>query len=178
VAALFGEGLLKAEVVARLNADACLGDGVRRAAVALAERTPDDPWALNDRARKLATEPGRSAADYALALRLVETACAAGPEDPAVLGTLGVAQYRTGQHPAAVATLRRCLELYGPAYDWDVTELAFLALAHQRLGQTEPAAAHAERVRARLKDLQGPADGRQRDLLKEIDALGIGTARP
>jgi hypothetical protein len=89
-----------------------------------------------------------------------------------VLGTLGVAQFRVGQYAAAAATLARCLEVYGPVYDWDLTETAFLALAHLRLAQPDRAKAYADRVRERVKDPQGPADDGLGALLREIEALG------
>jgi dipeptidyl aminopeptidase/acylaminoacyl peptidase len=172
---LIAEGLLKDQLRDRLKADDNLSDAERRVALEFAERALEDPGALGSRARKLARNAGLPDADYTLALRLAEAARAAGPDDPAVLGTLGVAQYRAGQHAAAVTTLARCLEVYGPAYDWDLTEAAFLALAHQRLGQKELAMTYADRVRARAEAPVTPADEDLRGLLREFEALGIGT---
>src|SRR5262249_16914572 len=69
-------------------------------------------------------------------LRRAEAACQHEPNNDTYLNTLGVAQYRVGLLREALATLRRSNALSGGS---DPANLAFLAMAYQRLEQAEQA---------------------------------------
>jgi uncharacterized protein HemY len=80
----------------------------------------------------LILKPGQPAASYERGLRLVRAACRLEPDNGNLVDNLGVAQYRAGLVPEALATLTRSNALnQGRAPE----DLAFLAMAHQRLGQ-------------------------------------------
>ena len=68
---------------------------------------------------------------------MAQKALAEKPKDYYCLNTLGAALYRSGQYTAAIGRLNeacKALREGGTAFDW-----LFLAMAHQRLGQTEQA---------------------------------------
>ena len=74
-------------------------------------------------------------ADPAPVVKLAETALAGRPDDPAVLTTMGAALYRAGQFEPAAKRLKEAVEARpGMAAAWFL-----LALAQQRLGQTDEA---------------------------------------
>jgi hypothetical protein len=68
-----------------------------------------------------------------------------------ILNTLGVAQYLAGLEPVALATATHSNALnQGKVPD----DLAFLAMAHQRLGQTSEARATLDRLRDLMREIQ------------------------
>lgn len=64
---------------------------------------PDDARALNHLGYMLADQTER----YAEALELIERAIALSPDDPAIIDSLGWAQYKLGRYEEALANLRR-----------------------------------------------------------------------
>jgi tetratricopeptide (TPR) repeat protein len=99
--------------------------------------------------------------------RLVELAgraVAEQPANPAYLGALGSAHYRAGQYDAALRRLTEAVQAHGKGgmvQDW-----LFLALAHQRLGDTgaarqwlEHAARWIERAERETPDHAAPRPG-------------------
>ncbi len=64
---------------------------------------PDDSRALNHLGYMLANETER----YEEALQLLERAIAVSPDDPAIIDSLGWAQYKLGRYEEALANLRR-----------------------------------------------------------------------
>jgi tetratricopeptide (TPR) repeat protein len=85
----------------------------------------------NDEAWRLVTGPADKR-DPPRALELMRQALRDDPDDPTLLNTLGVVQYRNGQHREAVATLERSLA--AGKGQFDAFDLFFLAMAHVRLG--------------------------------------------
>ena len=86
----------------------------------------------------LATRPDSHQRWPGVALDLAQQAVELAPQDGDVWQTLGIAQYRAANWPAAVAALNRSIELRsrrGPA-SW-----LFLAMAHWQLGEREKAQA-------------------------------------
>ena len=59
------------------------------------------------------------------------------PDSPLFLNTLGVAQYRNGLYPEAIATLKKSLELGRGQFE--AFDLFFLAMAYHRLGDLSKA---------------------------------------
>ena len=69
---------------------------------------PDDSRALNHLGYMLADRTNR----HDEALELAERAIAISPDDPAIIDTLGWAQYKVGRHEEALANLRRAFEVF------------------------------------------------------------------
>ena len=97
----------------------------------------------NNRAWELATGP-ESTRDPRRALPLARRAVELTPAQNIYLNTLGVVQYRVGQHAEAIATLERSLAAGGG--QTDAFDLFFLAMAHHRLGHRGQARAAYDRA--------------------------------
>jgi tetratricopeptide (TPR) repeat protein len=78
------------------------------------------------------------------ALELARKAVALTPGTAIYLNTLGVAQYRAGQHAEAVATLEKSLA--AGKGETDAFDLFFLAMARFQLGQIARARADSDRA--------------------------------
>jgi len=91
---------------------------------------------LNNLAWDLATCPDRRVWKPDRAVELAKRAIELAPKEAAYWNTLGVAQYRAGEHQAAVDTLKKSMELRsgGDALDW-----FFLAMAHWQLKNQDDA---------------------------------------
>jgi tetratricopeptide (TPR) repeat protein len=142
---LFAEALLRAEVLARIRADAGLRAPVRQEALKLAEILPENASALNDASWGVVRHPGGGAA-YQRALGQAEAACRLAPNDANYLSTLGAAYYRLGKYPEAVEALEKSLP--GDAANGaDAPDLYFLTMCHCRLGSTAKAREWFERAK-------------------------------
>jgi hypothetical protein len=132
------------------------------------ETRPESALALNNAAWELVKLPNRPEADSLRGLRLAETACQLEPNNGAILNTLGVAQYRTGQYEKAQATLTRSNQLdeYRQPADF-----AFLAMTQHRLHQEEAARASLERLREVMKDPKITANPENEEFLREAEAV-------
>jgi WD40 repeat protein len=174
---LFDEEVLSAGVVARLEADDDLDPALRATAVSLALARGDQLNYLNSEAWGTVRQAGRPPAELAEALRKAELVARLRPDDYGFLNTLGVAQYRAGRLEEAVATLRRCEEMYrerrGTAHPIDV---AVLAMARRRLGKDEEARADLERMRALLGAPEHAADVETAVIAREAERLVAGGA--
>jgi WD40 repeat protein len=189
VATLISQVVAQDEIIDRLKGDASLNDVVRQAALDIAGRYRQDPRLLTEAAWNSAKSPGGTAEGSRLALRQAQAACALDPENGRSLTVLGVAQYRQGQLAAAVETLTRSekinsqpskpvnfMDLSGMMLgDLRPADLAFLAMAHHRLGHQEQAQAYLARLRELLKKAQ-PGNPAQ-PFLAEAEALLTTTAR-
>ncbi|NKB33932.1 MAG: tetratricopeptide repeat protein [Pseudomonadales bacterium] len=69
---------------------------------------PDDSRALNHLGYMLADQTTR----FEEALDLIERAIAISPDDPAIIDSLGWAQYKLGRYEEALANLRRAFEVF------------------------------------------------------------------
>jgi WD40 repeat protein len=168
VAALFAAGHLRDEVAEAVRAQPGLDSAVRAVALELA-RARDVAAVLNDASWSVVREPGHDPAAYRRALRLAEAACGDMPDSGRLLNTLGVAQYRLGLYREALATLTRCNTLNGGRFPDD---LAFLALAQQRLGHAEQARRTLAELRAAMKAPSAMTDPREAALfLREAEVL-------
>jgi hypothetical protein len=162
--------LLRDDVLAALKARPHSDPEIQSACLTLAESWSDSGWACNEAAWALVCDPARSAASYRRALRLAEVACRQEPENGPFLNTLGVAQYRAGLVPEALVTLTRSNALNqgkGPA------DLAFLAMARQRQGQTLEARAMLDRLRELIRPGHAAVDteSENRAFLAEAEAV-------
>jgi serine/threonine protein kinase/WD40 repeat protein/Tfp pilus assembly protein PilF len=118
----------------------------------------------NNLAWTLATGPA-STRNPARALNLAWHAVVLTPDQAAPLKTLGVAQYRTGQHAEAIATLEKSLA--GQA-ESDAFGLFFLAMARHRLGELARARADLDRALQWRRDHPKPI---QPGWSRELDAF-------
>jgi WD40 repeat protein/tRNA A-37 threonylcarbamoyl transferase component Bud32 len=133
---LFYKGILKEEVLAQLRADPTLSEPARQEALRLAERMSEDPEQLNNTSWSLARGPNGRVEDYDLARRRALAACRLDPRNPMYLNTLGVACYRQGLYRKAIKALAKSDHVR--RHDFRSSshpgDLAFLAMAHHRLG--------------------------------------------
>jgi WD40 repeat protein/serine/threonine protein kinase/tetratricopeptide (TPR) repeat protein len=161
---LWEEVELKDEMRARLREDASLSEPLRKQALAMAERLPEDPWRLNRASRSVVEKSGLDKAKYQLALRQAETAFRLAPPGfnfhPhfQVTTNIGIAHYRLGSYKEAIENLNRSEAYYtaggGPYKAGTPWNLAFLAMAHHQLGDKKKAQDLLDRVRELIKDTQ------------------------
>src|SRR5262249_30263921 len=121
----FARLLLRDDVLAALHADRSLEPAVRAEALAQAAEWLEAPKGLYKASRAVADEPGRPAAAYRQALRLAEAACRIEDGWWGNHFTLGIAQYRARCPREALASLRRCIELYQKSNS-NIYNVAFL----------------------------------------------------
>jgi WD40 repeat protein len=174
VPSVWGEVLLKDELLSRLRQDRFLTETERRQALTIAEGYPDQatPEDLNNASWAVVRRSDADAAAYQLAWKQAEAACRLKPGDGKTLNTLGVAQYRLGQYPEALATLSRSANLNAARANGPLpADLAFLAMTHHRLGQPEQARDALVRLRDRLKDPRFAEDAASQAFLREAAAL-------
>jgi WD40 repeat protein len=176
MAGLLGQMPLRADVLERLRTLPGMSPSRRQEVIAVAETYPVNPSELNDLAWQLVKLPGGEMSGHRKALRYSEEACQLEPEDGSFLTTLGVAYYRVGNYEKALDVLARSDKINvlrdkgsGPA------DLAFLAMAHQRLGHAKEAEAALQLLRERMKDPRSAQDAQAQGFLREVEAL---LARP
>jgi tetratricopeptide (TPR) repeat protein len=143
---LFSRLLLREDVLDALRAQPAADPEVQAACVKLAETWSESSGDCNEAAWRLVLKPGQPAASYERGLRLARAACRLEADDGRLLNTLGIAEYRAGLVPEALATLTHSNALNQGKVPED---LAFLAMAYGRLGQI----AEAKAMLARLGDL-------------------------
>jgi tetratricopeptide (TPR) repeat protein len=172
VADLFGQLILRSDVVEWLQTAPGMTLIQRQTALAVAGTHSDDPLAWNRRAWEAAWLPGREMSDYRKALRYSEAACRIEPKNRLYLTTLGVAYYRAGNYEKALDTLLRAEQinktLIGGAH---LADLAFLAMARQQLGRVTEAQAELQRLRERVKDPRWAKSHEAQVFLREAEAL-------
>lgn len=89
---------------------------------------------LNSLAWILANAQDEKLRDAARAVELAQAAVAAAPKAPQFRLTLGIARYRTGAWPEAIADLEGAIQLRKPDDNDNATEAFFLAMARWQLG--------------------------------------------
>jgi serine/threonine protein kinase/WD40 repeat protein len=89
-----------------------------------------DPMTLNGQAWQLVTGPAGQR-DPIKALKLIQEAVKLQPNEPTLLNTLGVVQYRNGKYKEAAVTLETSLA--AGQGKWDPFDLFFLAMCHAKL---------------------------------------------
>jgi WD40 repeat protein len=175
------ELLFKDAVRARLRGDASLGEPVRQVALALVERYREDPYRFYQASWAVVQKGGADEATYRLALRHAEAAYRQSSPQEAFyrdyLNTLGVAQYRVGQYAGALDSLARADALYSARVKTGVYHnLAFLAMAHHRLGHKDQAQAALGRLKEAMKAPRLANSVLAQALLREAKALLTGQA--
>jgi hypothetical protein len=166
----FNRLLLREDVIDALRAQPASDPEVQAACLKLAETLGESSYNCNEAAALLILKPGQPAASYERGLRLARAACRQESGIGELLSTLGIAEYRAGLVPEALATLTRSIALNQGKFPDD---LAFLAMAHQRLGQTAEARAMIERLRdlMRQEGLVGSLGDQGRASLSEAEVV-------
>jgi DNA-binding beta-propeller fold protein YncE len=151
----------------------------RRRDAALAEARRDEARRLNDASWQVVASPDHPAAAYDRALRDAEAASRLVPEDGLILNTLGVARYRAGDLAGALEALTRSDALNAAgAGGSHPADLAFLAMAHHRLGHRAEARAALGKLRDAMRRARWKDDPESRGFLREAEALIVPPAVP
>jgi len=131
-----------------------------------------DPAALNAIAWAIIRYAGLDPAQYDIALRAARRADELGPNDAAIVKSLGVAQYRAGYYEEAIPTLVRADAL---AVEAGLGELpagwAIVAMAHHQLGHANEARAALQRLRKLMEDPDQGSSAENQDFLREAEEL-------
>ncbi len=167
---------LKSLVVERIRTDPLLDDAFRSMALEQTRGMFEDAIILNLLAWDVAVQPGLTAEEYARALQDAETGARLTPDDPAMLNTLGAAQYRAGLYTEALRTLLRSQELHRQKEEPALEDDAFLAMTYHRLGKTDEARTHLEKLRSAIADPRHGDNAEHTELLREVERLIEETA--
>ena len=167
--------LLRDDVLAALKAQPAADPEIQAACLKLAGTWPESALECNNAGWALVRDPGRPEADYQRGLRLAKAACRLEPENGAFLNTLGVAQYRCGLIAEALATLTRSNDLN---QEKEPADLAFLALAQHRLGQSEKARDTLGRLREVMKNPASAGDPESQAFLREAETIELDQVFP
>jgi WD40 repeat protein/tRNA A-37 threonylcarbamoyl transferase component Bud32 len=166
------------EVINGLQVDKVLDEPVRGFALRIANcRKWEDAEKLRSDAWQAINSPDKGIEAYRTALEKAEKADGWESNDPAILGTLGAAQYRTGVYEEALKTFEKAEKLRAnEGGEPDRAAVAFTAMVLHKLGRTEEAKAAVGKVRTllkdgRLADAERLADDEAKALLVEAEGL-------
>jgi WD40 repeat protein/serine/threonine protein kinase len=193
---LFARLLLRDEVIDELHARPVADEEVQAACLELAGTWKEIAgyWEEQSTAEKynnlsweLVKDPGKPHKAYRRGLRLAQAACRLltkrNPSSEllgrlgygAFLNTLGVAQYRCDSLKEAVEILTRSNELNKEQVPGD---MAFLALAQHRLGQSEKARSTFGRLRVLMKHPKWAKDQEAQACLREAETIELDQVFP
>jgi WD40 repeat protein/AraC-like DNA-binding protein len=168
---LFQERILMERVLRILEVDDSLTRDFREAALAYARARGDDPIEMEAAARRLLWSGDEASETYERELRRIELArdLARGkPHDHRLFReTLGLAQFRTGSHPQAIATFSRLFAEQGDS-ERGMRALALMALVYWTQGHQEKARRALLQVRGRIQELDREAFDRDTKLILSI----------
>ena len=161
--------LRKADVIDYLRTAPTIRPRARQLALALVDGYHEEtkPETYHRASWALVRQPYLNTFQYRFALLQAEHACRLAPDRQGYRTGLGAALYRGGRYQEAIDTL-------GAADQPDRSSpaaLAFLAMAHHRLGQHEQARAVLARLRALLDQPHRAKDAEALDLMHEAQAL-------
>jgi hypothetical protein len=170
---LFAEWGLKDVVLEQIRRDPSLSPAFRTDALAYAGRLSSlDPAQLNKLSWAVARQPGLAAPAYQRAVRQAREVCRLDPRNRWYLTTLGVSLYRGGNYAEAVKILTQSDWLDWKEYhSSDPADLAFLAMAHHRLGQEEQAEEVMAQLRRTMKEPSWAKNAEAQDFFREAEAL-------
>jgi len=161
------------DVINNLQNDVTLDISVRGLALQIANsRKWEDADKLRAEALEIVSSSSRNINEYRTASEKVEKANAWEPNDPAILSTLGAAQYRLSLYDEALATLTKATRILSDAgEECDPTTVAFMAMSLHRLSRTEQAKSTLEQLRELFEDDQLAYDILPQDFLAEAEKL-------
>ena len=147
-------------------------------AVEVARRLPGDTelsdaqGRLADYCWNIAKDPQRTHEEYETTLHGVETYRDERPDVPAVINTHGVLLYRLGRYEEALELLARSDAHYSQEQaGGSPHDVAFIAMAHRRLGHEEAARAALARLRVIMRHPEFSGEQEAEDFLAEVEAL-------
>jgi tetratricopeptide (TPR) repeat protein len=166
---LFAKPLRKADVIDYLKNAPTIRPQARQLALGFVDRYHEEtnPEIYHRESWALVRQPHLNSYQYRFALLQAEHACRLSPDLPGYCIGLGAALYRAGRY-------REAVEILGKADGPDQSSsaaLAFLAMAHHRLGQQEQARAILARLRAILHQPRWAKDAEAFDLMHEAEGL-------
>jgi len=166
---LFARPLRKADVIDYLKNVPTIRPRPGQLALALVDRYHEEtkPETYHRESWALVRQPYLNTIQYRFALLQAEHACRLLPGKGKYMTTLAAAYYRAGHHRETIETLQKAdrLDTDSPA------ALAFLAMAHHRLGQHDQARADLARLREILDQPRETKDAETLDLVHEAQAL-------
>jgi tetratricopeptide (TPR) repeat protein len=167
--------LLRDDALEALKAQPQSDPEIQAACMKLAETREESAEDCNNAAWPLVSKPGQPDGDYERGLRLARAACRIEQENVAFLYTLGVALYRSGLIIEAVASLTRSNE---QNQQKEPSDLAFLTLAHHRLGQFGTARGTLARLREVMKDPRWVGNQEAVSFLREAETIELDRLFP
>jgi WD40 repeat protein len=172
VANLFARPLTKTDVIDYVRTSPMLRPEARELAEHFAERFAEEPNPERYRQAAWASvrQPFLSDFQYRLALHQAETARRKGPDTGVFRTTLGVAQYRAGRWQESLDTLTKADAGREPS----PAVLAFLAMAHHRLGHAGEAQTHLTSLQKAVTLPQNAANNDAKAFLLEAETLFQG----
>ena len=175
VVPLFARLLIRDDVLDALQAQPAGDPEIQAASLKLAKTRSESAEYCNIVGWRMVRNPGQPDAIYLRGLRLAEAACRLEPENGLFLNTLGIGQYRTGRIAEALATLTRSNDLNKQEEPGD---LAFLALAQHRLGQSEKARFTLGRLREVMKDSRWAENNEAQAFVREAELIDLDRVFP
>jgi WD40 repeat protein len=166
---LFAKPLAKADILEFLRNSSAIRPRTQQMALALAEpyREEQDPERYHRAARRLVQQKYLNTNQYHFALLQAKAACRLAPDKDLYLTTLGIAQYRDGKYQEALDTLTKAEQ---QSKDMPAN-LAFLAMAQQRLDQQEQAQVSLSRLREAMKQPTWSQDEEAQGYQREAEEM-------
>jgi len=168
------------EVIDQVQQDTTLDPAVRRLALQIAKsRKREDIEKLENElereAWKVIVAPDKDVKAYQEALEKAGKANALEPNEPAILTTLGAAQYRAGSYEDALKALAKVERiLYDAGEEPDPWNLAFKVMTLHKIGRAEEAKSVLGQLRELCKDRPFAEDMEVQGLLAEAEKLVAG----
>jgi serine/threonine protein kinase len=172
---MFTELLLQEDVLATLRKNRALNEADRELALQVAQTHSEHARALNEAAWKVVKSRDAGKDAYTTALRRAEAAVRLAPGIGQLLKTLGVSHYRLGDYAKALEALEQAEKLDAASGPYPAA-LAFLAMAHQRLGHKQQTQATLTRLREVMKRPAWANSAEAEGLLREAEELIEGKA--
>jgi WD40 repeat protein/tetratricopeptide (TPR) repeat protein len=165
--------VLKPDVIASLQAETALGNEVRDEALRIVQSYAErDPISLNHISWDLAARPSQPRREYERALRFAQIARQNWTESHYCANALGIAQYRLESFESAAESLARTIEQNSKRFgEPHPADLAFLAMAQQKLAQPDRAAATLNLLQNALKKPRWNNDAPVQSYLREALSL-------
>jgi WD40 repeat protein/serine/threonine protein kinase len=164
------------DVISQLQSDATIEPSFRKIAshIANSHRWEDGDKLMKE-ARETVISSDRSIEEYQTALEKASKANSWEPNDPAILNTLGAAQYRLDSYEEALNTLVRSAQLLSAAGEEpDPVNIAFTAMTVHQIGRSDEAKAALKQLRELCKDWPFDEDMEFQALLAEAEQLITG----
>jgi WD40 repeat protein/serine/threonine protein kinase len=176
-------GMTSTEAISTLRTDSPTNAAQQREALKYVAAHGDNPEELRARAWHIVSGAGRTPDAYARAMTLAESAQQGAPYLPggSVSTTLGATYYRVGRYTEALAWLHDGLRLRPRFATMDSANLAFIAMAHHRLGQIDEAHRELKRLESILsaaRELKGGIRHEQITLAAEAASVVRGPSPP